>query len=31
MVNWEKLFDKKDLNAQVIAINEFIFIKLCFK
>ena len=24
MVNWEKLFDKKDLNAQVIALNETI-------
>ena len=24
MVNWEKLFDKKDLNAQVIALNEII-------
>ena len=24
MVNWERLFDKKDLNAQVIALNETI-------
>ena len=24
MVNWEKLFDKKDFNAQVIALNETI-------
>ena len=24
MVNWDRLFDKKDLNAQVIALNETI-------
>ena len=24
MVNWERLFDKKDLNAKVIALNETI-------
>ena len=24
MVNWERLFDEKDLNAQVIALNETI-------
>ena len=24
MVNWERLFDKKDLNAHVIALNETI-------
>ena len=25
MVNWERLFDKKDLNAQFIALNETYF------
>ena len=24
MVNWERLFDKKDLNAQFTALNETI-------
>ena len=24
MVNWERFFDKKDLNAQAIALNETI-------
>ena len=33
MFNWERLFDKKDLNAKVIGLDETIFniSKICAK